>query len=209
MYDHLEFEQIFVAAALHAAVRTHGHADVVRALVAHGADLNVRTQCGSSALHMAASGGHLDAARLMLGASADVNARRRCDGDTPLHRAVGQGHAAMVSLLLQHGAKKHQQNVDGLTPMQLADTKKTRSVVDAMSAETGCPVCPPRCGWTRSGQLDEYGTCDVEVRASSLPGAGLGVFCNYKPRPMECKRFESRLLPTHSDLHQTGLHTDK
>ena len=103
---------------------------------------------------------------------------------TRLCRAVGQGHAAMVSLLLQHGAKKHQQNVDGLTPMQLADTK-TRSVVDAMSAETAARSALPDAG----GHGRASSTSMALVTLRFVPAASRrrpGGLCNYKPRPMEC-----------------------
>jgi len=92
--------------ALHAAVRFKGHADVVRALIASGADLNARTLYGNTALHLAASNGHLDCCSLLVECNAHVNARCDADGDRPLHRAVRYGHAAVVALLVQHGALK-------------------------------------------------------------------------------------------------------
>lgn len=50
------------------------------------------------------------------------------DGDTPLHRAVRLGHAPVVMLLLQHGACKLRKNAQGLTALELAETRKTKAL---------------------------------------------------------------------------------
>ena len=43
----------------------------------------------------------------------------------------------------------------------------------------------------RSGRLDEYGKGEMIIAKSSFfAGAGLGVFCTRKPRPIEYKRDE-------------------
>jgi ankyrin repeat protein len=46
------------------------------------------------------------------------------DGDTPLHRAVREGHARIVSLLVEHGATTGHKNLEGLTSPQIADRRK-------------------------------------------------------------------------------------
>jgi ankyrin repeat protein len=68
---------------------THaGGANVVRALVSHGADVNAKggvTRC--TPLHMAARRGNVEIAEALLQCGADIEARDS-KGDTPLRRAL-------------------------------------------------------------------------------------------------------------------------
>jgi ankyrin repeat protein len=73
-------------------------AEVVRLLLAAGADVNARDAEGNTALlfcHM-----NLELASLLLRAGADPNVRNH-GGDTPLHLA---GSDEMQRLLIEHGA---------------------------------------------------------------------------------------------------------
>lgn len=93
---------------LHLAAR---HADAVRLLLAHGADVNARDAGDNAhALHFAAGRGALDAARVLLEAGADVH------GTGDVHQLEVIGWAAclgtgvprdVVDLLLAHGARHH------------------------------------------------------------------------------------------------------
>jgi hemoglobin len=79
-------------------------ADLVRALVRAGADVNA---CGgvtrATALHMAARRGHLAIAHALLDCGASIDARDR-KGDTPLQRAINCRKEAAVRLLMERGA---------------------------------------------------------------------------------------------------------
>ena len=46
--------------------------DIARVLITHGADLNVKDECGDSPLKMAAIGNHLDTVDLLIASGADV-----------------------------------------------------------------------------------------------------------------------------------------
>ena len=80
-------------------------AEVVRALVRAGADVNA---CGgvtrATALHMAARRGHVEIARALLDSGAAVLARDR-KGDTPLQRAINCRKDGVSRLLLERGAR--------------------------------------------------------------------------------------------------------
>ena len=86
-----------------------GHVSVVRALIAHGADIHARSNSGATALLFAARKGSPGSVRALLAAGADVNVQRP-DGATPLLVAVINGHEDLVDLLLAAGADP---NVEG------------------------------------------------------------------------------------------------
>ena len=67
------------------------HAEVVKTLIAHGADLQARTKRGFSALHFAARAGDVASAQLLLDAGTDINIR-----STAVEKPSGRG--AVVSL---------------------------------------------------------------------------------------------------------------
>ena len=85
-------------------------ADVARLLLAAGADAAARTRSGETPLHVAATALYGEPAaaaevvELLIAAGADVNARDAGYGETPLRRAMDAGDAAMVQILLRHGA---------------------------------------------------------------------------------------------------------
>jgi ankyrin repeat protein len=79
-----------------------GDTAAVRALVDEGADVNVKNEAGATPLMRA--GHHADTTAFLLERGADVNARSD-DGRTPLLIAAGlPDGAAVVKLLLDHGA---------------------------------------------------------------------------------------------------------
>jgi len=94
----------FQNTAVDAAVSGHATTDVVRALLAAGADPNVRSEANYTTLHKAAVHGNLEIVRLLLDQGADPNAVRD-GGHTPLDDAREKGHDAVADLLLARGAK--------------------------------------------------------------------------------------------------------
>jgi ankyrin repeat protein len=58
-------------------------------------------------------------AKLLLEHGADPNIRD-ASGETPLHWAVGAGHADVEELLLEHGADPNAQDAAGNTPLHVA-----------------------------------------------------------------------------------------
>ena len=93
-----------------------GHAEVVEALVAAGADIRTRLASGFTPLLFAARDGRSDVVRVLLKAGADVNepvpagkrlgygGRLPPDGATPLLLAVINGHFELAAQLLDAGA---------------------------------------------------------------------------------------------------------
>jgi ankyrin repeat protein len=83
---------------LHAALAGAGDPAIVRALLAHGADVNAAGATGVTPLHIAASRGSEDLVRLLVSVGAKTNARLD-DGKTPEQLAVERGHPKTGELL--------------------------------------------------------------------------------------------------------------
>ena len=110
-----------------------GDVTLMRLLLEHGADPNLRTNDGATPL-MAAAGinwvvaqtysrsdaEYLDAARLCLERGNDVNAVNS-QGFTAMHGAANRGFDAMIKLLAGHGAKLDVKDKQGRTPMTFAE----------------------------------------------------------------------------------------
>eukprot|EP00903_Cladosiphon_okamuranus_P012396 g11618.t1 len=109
---------------LHSAA-VQGQAEVIRVLVAAGADTDLKvcrgkegTSHDASPLLLAAVGGHLEAARVLLEGGAEVGAKNS-KGLTPLHVSCLKPNAAMVSLLLLWGADTNARDRRKRTPEQI------------------------------------------------------------------------------------------
>lgn len=76
---------------------------MVRLLLAHGADVSVRSPREATALHFAVNSGCAECVALLLQYGADVSAVDKDEG-TPLLWAVGYRHAEIVKILLESGA---------------------------------------------------------------------------------------------------------
>src|SRR5713101_9572583 len=81
-----------------------GRSDVVRYLLAEGADVNAREQFGDTALTEAAYYGHVALVKELLAHGADINAVGN-DG-TALDIALNRSNAAVADLLRHHGGKR-------------------------------------------------------------------------------------------------------
>ena len=77
---------------------------VVRLLLEHGADINVRTDGGRTPLHTASYRGALEVVRVLLEHGADVEVKTN-DGHTALQFADGEGRDKVVELLREYGAE--------------------------------------------------------------------------------------------------------
>jgi ankyrin repeat protein len=119
-------ETPFVRAAL------SGDIEVMRLLLEHGADPNIATTQGSTAL-MAAAGinwipgqtytrseaDYVEAVKLCLAHDAPVNASNSL-GLTAIHGAANRGWVSIMQMLADHGAKIDAKDKEGRTPMVFA-----------------------------------------------------------------------------------------
>ena len=116
----------FVRAAL------SGDIEVMRLLLANGADPNIKTAQGTTSL-MAAAGinwipgqtyshseeEYVEAVKLCLERGADVNAANSL-GLTAIHGAANRGWVSMIQILADHGARLDVKDIGGRTPMIFA-----------------------------------------------------------------------------------------
>lgn len=88
---------------IHDAARTGTGAEVSKLLKADPKQRDVRTELGSTPLHLAAMNPDTSALKVLIAAKADPNARDN-DGATPLHMAAYGSRTAHTQLLLEAGA---------------------------------------------------------------------------------------------------------
>ena len=93
-----------------------GHTDLVRKLIARGADVN---KPGWTPLHYAATNGHVAIVEMLLENHAYIDAESP-NGTTPLMMAAHYGTPAAVKLLLDGGADARLKNQLGLTAIDFA-----------------------------------------------------------------------------------------
>uniref|UniRef100_A0A671RU59 Ankyrin-3-like n=1 Tax=Sinocyclocheilus anshuiensis TaxID=1608454 RepID=A0A671RU59_9TELE len=104
--------------ALHMAARA-GQANVVKFLVANGADVDAKAKDDQTPLHISSRLGKPDIVQQLLqhGASPDATTT---SGYTPLHLAARDGHRDMASILLDNGASLGITTKKGFTPLHVA-----------------------------------------------------------------------------------------
>ncbi|HZO91036.1 MAG TPA: ankyrin repeat domain-containing protein [Chthonomonadaceae bacterium] len=94
-------------------------AAIVKDLLAHGADVNIKLSNGNTVLLLAAPRADADIINALLDHGADLRVRNR-DGLTPLLLAAEQGNTGAVRALLDHGANINETGKNNETPLLLA-----------------------------------------------------------------------------------------
>ncbi|KAF8151013.1 ankyrin repeat-containing domain protein, partial [Crassisporium funariophilum] len=94
--------------------------DIGRLLISRGADINARDKANQHPLHRAATTGSVGFIRLLIESSTPSNKLRlnTADriGNAPLHLAMDSAHAEAAVLLINAGADRTRENLDGETP---------------------------------------------------------------------------------------------
>ena len=105
----------------------------VRALLTRKADVNARSDDGSTALLWVSHWNDVATADLLIHAQADPNIANDL-GMTPLSRACTNGNAALVELLLNAGAKPNTPIATGETPLMTCASTGNANAVRALLA---------------------------------------------------------------------------
>ena len=109
----------------------NGHLDVVRALIAKGADVNAKND-GLTALLLASQAGHDDVVQALLDGGADVNAGGL---GTALMWASAGGHIHVVQSLIAKGADVNAKDDSGLTGLMVTRDAKIKAVLVGAGAK--------------------------------------------------------------------------
>jgi ankyrin repeat protein len=106
------------ATALNLAA-VEGHLEVVKLLIAHGADVNApEAFYNRTALHGAAWFNHHEIVQMLIENGADLNPHSTwADGETPLHFAARNGSAEAIQVLIDADADLDVQTEVGGTPL--------------------------------------------------------------------------------------------
>lgn len=110
----------------------NGDLGSVRALVANGANLNLRDPEGYTPLIWAAQHGQAQVAAYLIEHGANVNPLDN-GGYTPLMWATQEGYYDTVSVLLSHGANPHARGMAGRTAMDLVAYARDGRVRDLLA----------------------------------------------------------------------------
>jgi ankyrin repeat protein len=104
---------------------TKDRKEIVRALLKHGAEVNIKNSNNMTPLHKAAQNHALNSIKLLLEYGADINAEDN-NKYSPLFYALlnGKDEAETVDLLLRNGAKINPITSTGWTPLLIATQKQ-------------------------------------------------------------------------------------
>lgn len=115
--------------------RVTGHLDIIRKLIAHGADISVRNSFDETLLHMAARKAQDGLVREFLVRGIEINAKSRGFQETALHIAAKEDHAPVVKQLCDLGANVEARSRFGWTPLLWAAASGWESVVEVLIEE--------------------------------------------------------------------------
>ena len=121
-------EKFYNGTALHFASK-YGHADVVKALIDAGAQVNASTDGGYTALQLASMKGYLPVVNTLLAAGADIKTKSDF-GVTALHWASYKGNVQVVNALINADANVKAQNNSGWTALMVASYYGKTDVVN-------------------------------------------------------------------------------
>ena len=105
-------------ASLHIAAQG-GHLEVVKHLIAKGANVDAQNRAGDTSLHIAVKKIFFGVVKHLIAKGANVNAQNSA-GDTPLHIALKERFFDVVKKLIAKGANVDAQNRAGDTPLHIA-----------------------------------------------------------------------------------------
>jgi ankyrin repeat protein len=121
------------------------HPDMVKLLIAHGADVQARSHSQETAIRHAAFGGNLEAMQILIEHGADVNAHDKYNS-TPFMQAIKMDNAETARYLLRQGAdinaalnKSYGSSYGGCTPLIYA-VRENKTAMAKLLVEQGADI---------------------------------------------------------------------
>lgn len=125
----------------------NGDDELVKALIASGANLNYQVKNGSTALMIASEEGHNELVKVLIQAGVDVNAKANY-GQTALMFASSRGHTEIVKALVKARADVNAMSTNGGTSLMLASFKGPLDVIEIL-IQAGADInAKSNLGWT-------------------------------------------------------------
>ncbi|KAI9672656.1 MAG: hypothetical protein M1831_000091 [Alyxoria varia] len=171
----------------------NGHADIVKLLLDHGADVNARHSTkhvrGYTVLTWATVRGHTDVVKLLLDyGGANIEGANQ-KGWTALTEAAWHGHIDIVKELVQRDANANHRHTHGYTPLHRAAIKGLVPVVRDLIKGGANVNAADESGWTSMAAAAEHGKPGV-VKLLLSSGARTDTKNNrgFSPREQAKKR---------------------
>ncbi|KJV89019.1 ankyrin repeat family protein [Orientia tsutsugamushi str. UT76] len=134
-----------------------GRADVVKILLAHGADSSLQCQCTDTALHVATQNKHVDVVKILAAHAAQTTNVVHTDNNnidlpgntnqTALHMAVRNESIDIIKILLFYGANGNYSDAFRNTALHVAMIKPNLEIIDLLLTN-GCSLNVPNTAGT-------------------------------------------------------------
>lgn len=192
-------KKVHCATALWAA-STGGHLDIVKTLIAHGAEVNKATLTQSTPLRGASFHGYLGVMEYLLNNGAKIDTPN-CIGQSPLCIAAMRGKIEAVKFLIDKGANRHQMTINGYTIMHLSATKGRIDVVKYLLSIGLSPM------FSKADHLsNNYIPCPLFLAASTGQRRMVDMLIELPECPPSCKADALLLLgSTRCEISSRGL----
>ncbi len=192
-------KKVHCATALWAA-STGGHLEIVKTLIAYGAEVNKSTLTQSTPLRGASFHGYLDVMDYLLTNGAEIDTPN-CIGQSPLCIAAMRGKIDAVKFLISRGANRYQTTINGYTIMHLSATKGR---IDVVKHLLGINL-PPMFSEARPSQ-EGYIACPLFLAASTGQRRMVDLLIEHPDCSFSCKADALLLLgSTRCEISSRGL----
>ena len=155
------------------------HTEIIKLLIAAGADVNAKCRTGSTALVYAARYGNKEIVKLLITAGADVNAKGSIvdDGRTALMVAAAKGNTEMAKLLIDAGADVNAKDNGDCTALNWAIDIGHTEIAKLLIAAGANVNAKNFIGWTMLMKATIYGHTKI-VKLLLTAGADVNAKTN-------------------------------